>query len=325
MADSSYMPKVYREQGGDRLVVAPGGEILIEGAVRGLIKGQAFYVDSATGSNSYDGTSWTKAVATLDYAVGLCTAGRGDIIFLAPGHAETGTAAAFADLDVAGITVQGIGSGSLKPTFTFGTATTCDWDIDAANVTVRNVRFVNAIDSLAAFIDCNSDYFTIEDCEFVTSSTLEAVCFIDMATTKDYLTVRRCRFEQPTDPAGSDGGAGTGGIYLVDSEYILVQDCWFVGNFETACIHNKTTACKYLVVERCYMYQALSGAEPFQLVSGAVGVAKECFLHTPAEAAATEATLFGTLGDAFFVAASSSGGNDGAAGGQGGIVATAAS
>ena len=325
MSDASYQGKVYRDQGGDRLTVAPGGELLIEGAVRGLIKGQAFYVDSATGSNSYDGTSWTKAVATLDYAVGLCTAGRGDIIFLAPGHAETGTAAAFVDLDVAGITVQGVGAGSLKPTFTFGTAATCDWDVDADNVTVRNVRFVGNVDDLATFIDCNSNYFTIEDCDFVTSSVKEALCFIDLATTKDYLTVRRCRFEQPTDPGGSDGGAGTGGVYLVDSEYVLIQDCWFVGNFETAVIHNKTTACKYLVCERCYMYQALSGAEPFQMVAAAIGVAKECFLHTPAETAATEATLFGTLGDAFFIAASSSGGNDGGAGGQGGIVPTAAS
>jgi hypothetical protein len=124
MADNTYTPKVYKDQGGDRLTVAPGGELLIEGAVRGLIKGQAFYVDSAAGSNSYDGTTWTNAVATLDYAVGLCTAGRGDIIFLAPGHAETGTAAAMAALDVAGITVQGVGAGSLKPTLTLGTATT---------------------------------------------------------------------------------------------------------------------------------------------------------------------------------------------------------
>lgn len=325
MSDSTYMPKVYREQGGDRIVVAPGGELLIEGAVRGLIKGQAFYVDSAAGSNSNDGTNWTKAVATLDYAVGLCTAGRGDIIFLAPGHAETGTAAAFADLDVAGVTVQGIGQGSLKPTFTFGTAAGCDWDVDADNVTIRNVRFVSDVDSLAAFLDVNSHYCTVEDCDFVTSSAKEALTFIDLATTKDYLTVRRCRFEQPTDPAGADGGAGTGGIYLVDSEYVLVQDCWFVGNFETAAVHNKTTACKYLVLERCYVYSALSGSEPLQMVAAAIGCAKECFFHTPAEAAATEATLYGTLGDAFFIASSTSAGNDGAAGGQGGIEATAAS
>lgn len=290
--------------------------------------GTVFWVSSATGSDTNDGVRGrTRELpfATIDYAVGICTASKGDVIYVLPGHTETISAANGIDADVAGIYIIGLGQGTNKPVITLGTATTATLRVNANNVTIRNLRFVNAIDSLAMFISDAAEYTTIEDCEFITSSTLEAVSFIQKTTTKDYLTVRRCRFEQPTDPAGTDGGAGTGGIYLVDSEYILVQDCHFVGNFETACIHNRTTACKYLVVERCYMYQALSGAEPFQLVAGAIGCAKECFLHTPAEAAATEATLFGTLGDAFFIAASSSGGNDGAAGGQGGIVATAAS
>ena len=297
-----------------------------------MIAGNVYWVNSATGSDTNDGVygrSKDKPFDTIDYAIGIASAdgqaSKGAVIYVLPGHAETGTAAAFIDIDVAGISLVGLGNGNNKPTITLGTATTTDIDIDADNVLLKNFRFVGDIDSLAAFIDCNSNYFTIEDCEFVTSSTKEAVCFIDMATTKDYLTVRRCRFEQPTDPAGSDQGAGTGGIYLVDSEYVLVQDCLFVGNFETACIHNKTTACKYLVVERCYMYQALSSGVPIELVTASIGVVKESFLHTPAEVAATEGTLFGTFGDAFFIAASTSAGNDGAAGGQGGIVATAAS
>jgi hypothetical protein len=278
-----------------------------------------------SGTSTGPGWSPQNPYSTIDAAIGACTADNNDLVVVLPGHAESIAAAAGVDADVAGITIWGLGQGSNKPTVTMTTATTADVDIDAANITIRGLRFVCDIDSLAAFIDCNSDYFTIEDCEFVTSSTKEALCFIDLATTKDYLTVRRCRFEQPTDPAGSDGGAGTGGIYLVDSEYILIQDCWFVGNFETAAIHNKTTACKYLVLERCYIYSALSGSEPLQLVAAAIGCAKECFFHTPAEAAATEATLYGTLGDGFFIAASTSAGNDGAAGGQGGILATAAS
>lgn len=283
-----------------------------------------YFVCSVTGSAT-GGYSPDAPASTIDIAIGLCTASKGDTIHVLPGHAETLTAAAGIDADVAGITIVGHGNGTNKPVITLGTATTTDIDIDADNITFKNMRFVGDIDDLATFIDCNSNHFTIEDCEFVTSSTKEALCFIDMATTKDYLTVKRCRFEQPTDPAGTDGGAGTGGIYLVDTEYVLIQDCHFIGNFETAAVHNRTTACKYLVLERCYVYSALSGSEPLQMVAAAIGCAKECFFATPAEAAATEATLYGTLGDAFFIAASTSAGNDGAAGGQGGIVATAAS
>ena len=288
--------------------------------------GNVIFVNSAIGSDTTGyGRSPEAPVATVDYAVGLCTTNNDDHVIVAAGHAETITAASAIDFDVAGITVIGLGVGDNKPAITFGTATTATVRINAKNVRLKNFRFVNNIDSLVKFVNVASDYATIEDCDFVTSSTKEALSFINLATTFDYLTVSGCRFEQPTDPAGADGAADTGGIYLVDSEHVAVKDCKFIGNFETACIHNKTTACKYLVVERCYMYQALSGAEPFQMVAAAIGVAKECFLHTPAEVAATEATLFGTLGDAFFIAASSSGGNDGAAGGQGGIIPTTAS
>lgn len=304
----------------------PGGIYHVDNTA--LTVGNIWYVNSVAGgagtTSSY-GYSPDAPFSTVAAALDSGNLAAGDIVYVASGHTETLSAAAGWDVDTAGITIVGMGNGSKKPTITLGTATTTDIDIDADNVTIRGFRFVGDIDDLATFIDCNSNYFTIEDCEFVTSSTKEALCFIDMATTKDYLTVKRCRFEQPTDPGGLDGGTGTGGIYLVDSEYIHVQDCWFVGNFETAAVHNKTTACKYLVLERCYIYSALSGSEPLQLVAAAIGVAKECFFATPAEVATTEATLYGTLGDGFFIAASTSAGNDGAAGGQGGIVATAAS
>lgn len=325
MADATYGPNVYKDQGGNRLVVAPGGELLIEGAVRGLIKGYAYYVDSATGSNSNDGLTWTTAVATLDYAVGLCTAGRGDIIYVAPGHAETITAANAIDLDVAGITVQGIGAGTLKPTITFGTATTATIRVNAANVSVRNLRLVSNIDDLALMVNVNEQYCTIEGVDFVSSSTKEVLNFLTIATTKDYLFVRNCRFEQPTDPTGTDGAAGTGAFYCVDSENLLFEDCWFIGNFETAIFHNKTTACKHLWVRNCFGIQALSGAEPFQLVAGATGGTVGGGFITPAETAATEATLCGTVGDGFFFLGGTTFGNDGGAGGQGGIVPATAS
>lgn len=300
----------------------PGAPNLIKSAGTARI----FFVDSnGGGSTTSGGLTPDSAFTTIDSAIGACTASKGDVIVVMPGHAETVTAAAGIDADVAGITIIGLGNGSNKPTITVGTSTAATLRINAANVTVRNLRFVSNIDSLVKFIDVNADYATIEDSEFVTSSAKEATSFINLATTKDYLKVARCRFEQPTDPAGSDGGADTGGIYLVDSEFVRVEDCTFIGNFETACIHNKTTAAKYVDVVGCYMYQALSGAEPFQVVAGAIGTCRNSFVHTPAETAATEATLFGTLGDAFFIAANSSGGNDGGAGGQGGIVATAAS
>jgi len=76
--------------------------------------GNQFYVDSGVGSNSNDGLTWATAFATIDYAIGKCTANNADIIWVAPGHVETITGTSIV-ADIAGISVIGIGTGSLKP------------------------------------------------------------------------------------------------------------------------------------------------------------------------------------------------------------------
>lgn len=285
-------------------------------------RGSEWFVDSVNGSANYNGQSWYSAKASIATALALASAG--DKIYVSEVHAESIVAAAGIDITKAGIRLIGTGQGDRKPTITLSTATTATFKITADNVTIRNFRFVCDIDSLVKFLNVSGNHITIEDCDFVTSSTKEALSFINIATTYDFITIRRCRFIQPTDPAGSDGGADTGGVYFVDTEHITIEDCDFYGNFETACIHNRTTACKNLRVIRCTGIQALSGAEPFQLVAGATGYAKDCGFITPAETATTEATLAGTVGDGFFFL-NTQFGNDGGAGGQGGIAPTAAS
>lgn len=64
------------------------------------------------------GQSPDTPLATLDYAVGLCTANHGDVIYVMPGHAETVATAAAIDIDVAGVKVVGVGWGASRPTFT---------------------------------------------------------------------------------------------------------------------------------------------------------------------------------------------------------------
>jgi hypothetical protein len=286
-------------------------------------RGDEWFLDSVNGSASDDGRSWQTAKPT--YATAEALAAAGDKIFVSEVHAQSIVAAGGIEVTKAGLKIIGTGSGTRKPTITLSTLTTASFLISAANVTLSNFRFVCDIDSLVKFIDVNADNFTIEDCDFVTSSTKEALSFINIRTTKDNLTVRRCTARQPTDPAGVDGAADTGFIYCVDSENILVEECNLVGNFETAIIHNKTTKCRNLVVKDTFMIQHLAAAEPFQLVADADGGMFGGMAITPAEAAATEATLVGTIGDKFFISPTTGFGNDGAAGGQGAIVITTAS
>ena len=291
--------------------------------------GEVFWVNNSStalakggvgGSDGNDG-SYRRPFSTVDYAIGKCTAGRGDIIFVMPGYTETISAAAGWACDVAGIAIVGLGSGTSKPTLTFS-ATGSDINISAANVTISNIRCVSSVDSLGNFIDVDEAYATIHKCDFITGSATEALCFIDQATTYDGLIVSGCKFLQPTDPNGTGGAADTGGVYLVDSEDILIENCTFRGQFESGIIHNKSTAAKGLVIRNCELSNELT--VPLLLTTTTEGVCDGCYGATLGASDASEAQVYGTIGTLFWISQSTSLGNDSGGGGQGSITGTVA-
>lgn len=126
------------------------------------VAGNVFFVDSTAadkGDTAGHGTHPDTPFATIDYAVGQCTANQGDHIIVLPGHVETVTAAAGLDLDVAGITIVFAGFGNARGYVHFTTAPTADMDVDAADITLINPRFVAGIDALAGPIDVNAARF----------------------------------------------------------------------------------------------------------------------------------------------------------------------
>jgi len=282
--------------------------------------GNVFFVMTGGSDTAGNGQHPDSPFATVDFAIGQCTASQGDTIFVMPGHTETLTNSARWTVDVVGVSIIGLGHGTTKPTITLGTDASADILVSVANVVIRNFRLVSDVNDLVNFLDLNAGNFLLEDCDFVTSSAKEALGFINMATTVDNFTFRGCTFLQPTDPAGTDGGVDTGVFFMIDSENILVEDCSFYGNFETAIFHNRTTACKNLWVKNCHGVNILSGSETFQLVDGANGAQLGGGFITPNEAAVTEATLVGTIGASFFILSPGTYANDGGAGGGGGIV-----
>lgn len=179
--------------------------------------GDVYWVDSGSGADTGKGT-FDRPFATIDYAVGRCTASQGDIIMVKPGHAEVVSAAGGLDLDVAGISVIGIGSGTLQPTVTLGTATTADVDIDAANVTVENLHFVAALADIAVVIDVNATDFTLRNCRFTQSAVdLNAkVCVQDAAAAaSDRITIEGCKaimYDAANTHFVNFAGTGTGHI-----------------------------------------------------------------------------------------------------------------
>jgi len=197
--------------------------------------GNIFFVDSGAtnaGDNTRAGAGPDFPFATIDYAVGRCTANNGDHIIVMPGHAETVSAAGGLDLDVAGITIIGVGAGPDTPTVTLDTANTADVDVDAAGITVENIHFIANFLDIAAAIDVNANDFTLRGCRFSeTSVILNAAIWIqDHLTTSDRITVQGCR-----------GTAyGTANTHFINFAGVgvghIIADNILMGDWATMCI-----------------------------------------------------------------------------------------
>lgn len=160
------------------------------------VTGTEFFVSSVNGDDGRAGRSVETSVATLDHALSLATANNDDVIYLLPGHAETVSAAAGLVIDVAGITIIGVGVGSLQPTITFDTDADADMDIDAANVLIENVHFRANYADIVAAIDVNADDFTLRGCRFSEVATnMNAKIWVQdaAATASDRITIEKCR------------------------------------------------------------------------------------------------------------------------------------
>jgi hypothetical protein len=93
--------------------------------------GKIFWVGNRTGLPAGNGSSPDYPCSTLNGALAKCTSGRGDIVYVLPGHAESISAAdAWSNL-VAGTKIIGLGDlGADAPTFTW---------TDAAGTILANV------------------------------------------------------------------------------------------------------------------------------------------------------------------------------------------
>jgi hypothetical protein len=151
--------------------------------------GKVFWVNNSSvlaeggigGSNGNNGT-YTKPWSTIDYAIGRCKAGRGDIIMVMPGHSETITAAGGITLDVDGVAIVGLGSGNYRPLLTYTTANTASVSWTADSCTMKNIRFVGNFLSIAtAILNSGGRDWTVEGCDF--SDTSATLGFLAAVTT----------------------------------------------------------------------------------------------------------------------------------------------
>lgn len=138
--------------------------------------GNVFYVQSTTGSDTANsGVTPSEALATIEAAINKCTANNSDVVVVLPGHTEAVTSTSL-NLDVAGVTIIGLGNGSIKPILTFG-ATNSRINVTAANCTLQNLRFTAGIgDVVTAVLHATAAQNTrYLDIEFFATSTFNFI------------------------------------------------------------------------------------------------------------------------------------------------------
>lgn len=245
--------------------------------------GEVFWVSNATtlltgqkgGSDGNRGT-FNAPFSTIDYAIGRCVAGRGDIIMVKPGHAENVGAAAAIAADIAGVAIIGLGSGTAIPTLTW-TAAASTITVTAANVTFANIKFVNNFADVVTMFSGSgaADGLTFQDCVFTDTSTiLNAIDFITLATGADDFSMINCRLVGKSasndsfltgvahDRVYIEGCqfqmdvAQTGVVGLIETSgnatNVWIKDCLFRSNVDGALFIDFNGAANSGAVTNCY-------------------------------------------------------------------------
>lgn len=212
-----------------------------------LTTGNVFYVNSSTGSDGNAGTSPEQPFATLDWAIGMCTASNGDVILLMPGHAETLNAASDITADVAGVSIIGLGIGANRPTFSWST-TDSTFVVSAANVRISNIRCTATIDEVVTLFSVTAARVVFDKVDYFETASAQARQFLLTTNAADYLEVRNCYHYQVTA-----AGAAQSWIALVGIDGGIIEDNTFrltLNNAAGSVTIHGSTACIGTVVRR---------------------------------------------------------------------------
>lgn len=176
----------------------------IVGKVFFVNNGTAFAPGAVAGADTSGvGESELQPFATIDYAIGKCTASRGDAIFVLPTHAETVTSAI--TLDVIGVQIIGLpGYGNKKPVVTVNGA------VDAITITAANCRVsglhmtIASTDAATALINVAAAYAKIDNIRMIPSVTsYNVVDCITLASGADDCLIENVRIVNTVVPVNS--------------------------------------------------------------------------------------------------------------------------
>ena len=202
--------------------------------VSDILSGTPFFVHSGKGDSSRNGQDPDRPLATIDQAINKCTATsstypKSDYVIVLPGHTETISAASGFDLDVAGVTVLGLGRGTLRPTLTYSVATSTG-AVGANGTALVNLLHVASIDSLVVMIDVDATTgFLLEANEFRDASSVGIIDTVDIADEVD-VVIRNNRWYE------TDTGVGQSCLLGTTLTRLIVDDNDMDKDAQTGCV-----------------------------------------------------------------------------------------
>ena len=295
--------------------------VAINGIPLGLIHpGKVYWVSNATAPAQLNGASlgsdtgatpgtFMRPFSTVDYAIGRCTASRGDVIVVKPGHAETFTTAAAIVSDVAGVAIVGLGTGSLRPTFTANIGATgveadATWSVTAANLSFYNLLFVANVDSatpLTTFFNvaATADGLTFDNIELRdTSATSTFITGITLASGVDNLTIANSKFSN----ASTVGGAMVTGV--AHDQLYISNSSFYQNGVQASVVGQIVTSgnATNVLIKDSYFRNFVDGAVLIDFNGAANGgLIANCYLSSNDAADATTAGVDFTGGHSFEV------------------------
>lgn len=255
--------------------------------------GKVFWVNNSSvlpdrgiaGSNGNDGT-YLRPFSTVDYAIGRCSANRGDVIYVMPGHSETITTAEGVDFDVAGVKCVGLGHGAKQARFDMTNAAG-DVTINADNVHIYNMNFHANVTSITIGLSilAGATDSVIKGCKFdvETTTTDEFLISINLGVGCDRTLIEDCIIDMGL------GGAAVGVKLVGASANIDIRGCRIVGDYSLANIDGITTLSTEVYIEDNLLINGASGnigtVAAIILLTGTTGVIRNnhivCNLSTP--------------------------------------------
>ena len=174
--------------------------------------GSVFYVDTAAngGADTNDGLSPNTPYLTINGAMDLCTANKGDVIQVLGNSPSSPNDTGTITMDVAGVTLRGLYGRGLLSDSGFGADT-----INTPTITIASL------------------YITIENLYLGCHSSNTTGGVVEISVSSFGCTIRNCTFDTQYLPAY--------GIYSTQSQnYLLIEDCVFgrndIAGYTTACI-----------------------------------------------------------------------------------------